>query len=159
MGVDLALHILELRPPPIVDLIRSGSRYAVESTDQHMIELMLGQTLSDVGPIDEAECRGEVTVESHLLTQPPMCGVNRILSRPWMAAAGVGPQSSGVILRVAPSLEQEISGCVHHKDRKRPMEGALPVGDELLFSPYFRVARIDEDHPLTHGPPRIAARS
>ena len=76
-----------------------NNRCRVGDSDEHMVELMLDETLHHVGLVDEAEHLFEVALHPHLLHQAAFCGILQRLAVTRMAATGVGPQSRGVVLR------------------------------------------------------------
>src|SRR4029079_18195635 len=68
-----------------------------------------------------------------------------------MAAAGVGPQSAGVIFFRAPSLQQEFAPGIAHQNRDGAMPEASLVRIELAGGADLDVFGIDQDDRVVVG--------
>jgi hypothetical protein len=60
-----------------------------------------------------------------------------------MAAAGVGPQTRGVVFREGSLLHEQFAFRIEQKDRESPMKMRINMGCLLLHCPNFLVILVN----------------
>jgi len=59
-----------------------------------MVYFVLNEVIWQRCPVGKSEGFGEAAIESHFFFEPPVSGIYYRISRPRMAAAGIGPQAA-----------------------------------------------------------------
>ena len=128
-----------------------NNRCCVGGADEHVVELMLSESLHHVGLVDEAECLFEVALHAHLLHQTAFGGLFERLAVTRMAAAGVGPQSRGVIFGERTLLEQHLAFAVEDENREGTVQRRVDVSGLLLHQSDWVIVGINEDDVFGHN--------
>jgi hypothetical protein len=111
-----------------------------------VIELVLHEIRSHLRAIRERKRELQRTVESELLAEAAVRGVDRVLPRRRMGAARVRPQPAGMVFVERPLLDQHLrSGRVEDEDRDRAVQNALDVRELLFTHTDLVVVLVDED--------------
>ena len=146
MRCDVLNEITHRDPFNRIDLRRIRFHDRIASPDEHMIELVLDQC-PDFGAIEKAEHEFERTIESELLSQPPMRRIQRFFVGSGMAAAGVRPQATRMIFVERATLNQHaLARRVEDEDGDRAMEHAAHVGELFLHDARGAVVLVDQDY-------------
>src|SRR5262245_58370477 len=134
---------------------------AVEASET-VDNLMLDQAVVEFGTIADNEKGHERAGNSHFLHQAPPRRSIHLLSRPRVAAAGVGPQPPGMIFVAMPLLQEQAPALVPELNGDRAVQATLSVRRELWRHADGAIIGIDEDHllrldPVHHDVPRCTA--
>ena len=127
-----------------------NNRCRVGGADEHVVELMLSESLHHVGLVNEAERLFEVALHPHLLHQAAFGGIFERLAVARMTAAGVSPQSGGVVFGERTLLEQHLPFAVEDEDRKGTMQRRVDVSGLLLHQSDWVIVGINEDDVFRH---------
>src|SRR5262245_58163238 len=106
MSGEISFQSYEIDRAPFIYLDGIGPRHSLKRPGQHVIQLVLGQTVLQARSINETECRGKGTVEPHFLSEAAVRRGNQIFTRTRVPAAGVGPSSGRVVFAWGPSLKE-----------------------------------------------------
>jgi hypothetical protein len=87
------VHLVERLPGPATHFVGVGTRFAVELTDEDMIEFVLDESVAHVDSVGERVTAGERAVKAHFFFQPPMRRLDGLFAGLRMAAACVRPES------------------------------------------------------------------
>jgi hypothetical protein len=109
-----------------------GIRITIIAADENVIELMLRQAVVDSCPIYERALFFELTRYSHFLAKPAMRSHKCVLTRAWMSAACVRPETTAVILAVSAPVYENVSVIVADEDRECAMKLRAAMRVELL---------------------------
>src|ERR1041385_6928524 len=118
---------------------------------EHVDEFVLDQAAGNRRVVLEYEQRIDRAGEAHLLGEAPPRGIGSGFARQRMAAAGVGPQSAGMIFRETPSLQQELALGVAHQHRDGTVLEPTPVRIELARGADLNIVGIDQDDQVVVG--------
>src|SRR5207249_5870178 len=83
--------------------------------------------------------------DAGLLIEPPASSCDRPFARARMAAAGVRPQSTRVILLPAALLQQQAAALIDQEDREGAVQQALAVDRILAGGADCAIALVDQD--------------
>lgn len=117
---------------------------AVILTDQYVIELVFGEAVVEFRAVGEAEHFFEVAVESHFFHEAAVSRGENVLIREGVAAAGIGPQSAGVVFVQRALLEQQFPFGIGDEHGKGAVEQAFLVGFQFFHCSDRFVLFIDQ---------------
>jgi len=151
-----ALHInaqVRGRDPRVsVDFAGIGPDCAVVEAAETMHDLVLSHAVVEPRPVAGDKQGYETARNPHLLHETaPCCDIGAFL-RAWMAAAGVGPEATGVILVDVPLLQEEPSVLIPELHGNGAVQAAVSMGRELRGYPNRTIIDVDEDDWLVFWP-------
>ncbi len=117
-----------------------------------MVVFVFNQAISYGKTIGFLKGWGDGCMKSQLLGQAPCCAILWGLPGVRMTAAGVRPETAGVILAGGTSLEEEATGWVEEKNRKGAVKEPLGVRTELLGGADRPVILVHQHNRVGHGP-------
>src|SRR5262249_14824393 len=110
---DSAGNLADARKVESADFRRVRLRAAAgESPEIYVDVLVLLQAVVEFGPVTRMECKLEWNFDPQFLAQAPPRGGNRQFAGPRMPAAGIRPQTPGVILAPVALLEKNTAFAV-----------------------------------------------
>jgi hypothetical protein len=127
-----------------------SNRDVAGGTDEHVVVFVFGEIFSYGGFVRKVEKGRQFARESHLFVETSSGGRDGRFAGMWVAAAGVGPESSGVVLARGSPLKQKPSCLVKDEHRQGPVKPALGVGLHLLSRAEWLIVVINKYDPSAH---------
>jgi hypothetical protein len=130
------------------DLGRIGLGLRLQAAEIHINELVLPQSMVELGPITGKKSKPERIAHAELLVETATGGRHGPLARTRMPAARIRPQPARMVFARVSLLQQDAAAPVDQEDRERAMQQALLMDRQLGRGSRGPVAFIDQDQGL-----------
>jgi len=108
-------------------------------------EFVFDQAVGQLRAVAGMKSAGEGGGGAQFFVEPPVGGGQGEFAGPGVAAASVGPQTTGMIFRETASLQQELSAGIDEENGKRAMELPVNVHGLLLAAPLGAILGVHEN--------------
>ena len=146
MDLHVFFDKIEAHVFPSGHLIGVDDGSVVALSKKYMVELVLNETQSYRCLIDKGEHLLHFTGDAHLFQQSAGSGLFHGLAVTRVAAAGVGPQSRGVVFGKSSLLEQQFAFAVEDEYGEGAVETRHDVCSHLFHDAYLGIVMIDKDY-------------
>lgn len=147
-GCQLAVEGIPADAPPFHHFIRVGVWCAVGGADEHMVQFVFDHAVTQLGPVGEREDLMQGAGEPHLLHEASFRGGADLFTRARVAAAGVGPETGGVVLAHGSPLQHEVATFIEDEHREGTVAHSSAMSLQLAQGAGVPVLVVNKHHFL-----------
>ncbi len=142
----IAPQIGNFHPTIILDFGRIWLDRSVVPPGENMIVFVFAQTVAKSRPVNKRCFFTQRAIKAHFFFQSAMRRRDRPLSRPRVAAAGVGPFSAAVVFLPGTPLEEHFFLPIENHNRKGAVQFGLAVRAHFFHSAHRFILLINQNH-------------
>ena len=150
MKSEVALQLRQGHPPEVRDFVRVWCHRRTFPAEVHMDDFVFDQAVWQGGAIAGAKGEPHGGFRAQFLGESAPGGRQGPFARPGMTAAGIRPQTAGVILGLAAALEQQPAVIVDEEDGECAMQQTGGMYGRLAGPAHGPVAGVHEYQVFRH---------